>query len=105
MKHITFNNIYKPGKVVLENGFYIHNHNPEMLLQYDSNFIRFKKMPTVPEFLDAHDYLRSYHQESGQKHVRFYFPEGEEFPAGASKLLTKRRGLYNRIPGAVCHSA
>ncbi|MBT2687732.1 GNAT family N-acetyltransferase [Bacillus sp. ISL-47] len=77
MGNITFKDIYKPGQTILENDLYIHNHNPEMLLQYDSNFISFKKMPTIKEFIKAQDYLRDYHKEHGQKHVRFYFPEGE----------------------------
>ncbi|WP_026585421.1 GNAT family N-acetyltransferase [Bacillus sp. J33] len=89
MGQITFKDIYKPGAAVLENDLYIHNHTPEMLLQYDSNFISFKKMPTIQEFLKAHDYLRSYHQKYGQKHVRFYFPEGEE-------LLPELLGFFQK---------
>lgn len=77
MGNITFKDIYKPGQTILETECYIHHHNPEMLLQYDSNFISFKKMPTIKEFIEAQDYLRAYHQEHGQRHVRFYFPEGE----------------------------
>jgi GNAT superfamily N-acetyltransferase len=78
MKHITFNNIYKAGQVIFENELYRHNHNPEVLLQYDSNFIQFKKMPTLQEFNETHSYLRAYHEKHGQKHVKFYFPEGEK---------------------------
>jgi GNAT superfamily N-acetyltransferase len=77
MKNITFKHIYKPGQTVLENDLYRHNHNPEMLLQYDSNFIAFKRMPSVEEFVEAEHYLRDFHDKHGQKHVRFYFPEGE----------------------------
>ncbi|MGV3263708.1 GNAT family N-acetyltransferase [Cytobacillus pseudoceanisediminis] len=78
MEKITFNNIHKPGHTVLENELFIHNHNPDMLLQYDSNFIAFKRMPSVQEFEEAHQYLRTFHQKYGQKHVRFYFPDDEE---------------------------
>ncbi|KON87771.1 acetyltransferase [Sporosarcina globispora] len=78
MEKITFNDIYKPGLTVLENDLFIHNHNPDMLLQYDSNFIAFKKMPSVQEFEEAHQYLRGFHKKYGQKHVRFYFPDDEE---------------------------
>jgi ribosomal protein S18 acetylase RimI-like enzyme len=77
MKSITFNNIYKAGKTVTENELYLHVHNQEMLLQYDSNFIKFIKMPTVEEFVQAESYLREFHEKYGQKHVRFYYPEGE----------------------------
>ncbi|KAF0819988.1 MULTISPECIES: GNAT family N-acetyltransferase [unclassified Cytobacillus] len=78
MEKITFQDIYKPGHTVLENALFIHNHNPDMLLQYDSNFISFKRMPSVQEFEEAHQYLRDFHQKYGQKHVRFYFPDDEE---------------------------
>ena len=78
MEKITFHDIYKPGHTVLENDLIIHNHNPDMLLQYDSNFIAFKRMPSVQEFEEAHQYLRDFHQKNGQKHVRFYFPDDEE---------------------------
>ncbi|MCM3708636.1 MULTISPECIES: GNAT family N-acetyltransferase [Cytobacillus] len=78
MEKITFHDIYKPGHAVLENALFIHNHNPDMLLQYDSNFISFKRMPSVQEFKNAHQYLKEFHQKYGQKHVRFYFPDDEE---------------------------
>jgi GNAT superfamily N-acetyltransferase len=78
MKNLSFANIYKAGQIVLENELYKHNHNPEVLLQYDSNFIHFKKMPTIQEFIEAHQYLREFHEKNGQKHVKFYFPEGEK---------------------------
>ncbi|WP_230495999.1 GNAT family N-acetyltransferase [Pseudoneobacillus rhizosphaerae] len=61
-----------------ENELYKHIHNPEVLLQYDSNFIHFKKMPNIQEFNNTHSYLRTYHEKHGQKHVKFYFPEGEK---------------------------
>jgi GNAT superfamily N-acetyltransferase len=76
MKKITFKDIYKAGQIIFENNLYRHNHNPEVLLQYDSNFILFKKMPTIQEFNETHSYLKAYHEKNGQKHVKFYFPEG-----------------------------
>lgn len=81
MKNITFKNIYKAGQLTLENDLFIHVHNPEVLLQYDSNFIKFKKMPTIQEFNESHHYLRTYHENHGQNHVKYYFPEGERITA------------------------
>jgi ribosomal protein S18 acetylase RimI-like enzyme len=78
MENITFKHIYKAGQPVLENELYIHVHNPEMLLQYDSNFIKFKRMPNVEEFKAAEKYLRDFHQKFNQQHVRFYFSENEK---------------------------
>ncbi|MHC0036971.1 GNAT family N-acetyltransferase [Pseudoneobacillus sp. C159] len=91
MKSITFKDIYKAGRLVLENELYLHVHNPEMLLQYDSNFIRFKIMPTVQEFVDAESYLRAFHEKHGQKHVRFYYPEGEMIPDDLKAYLEENK--------------
>jgi GNAT superfamily N-acetyltransferase len=89
MENITFKNSNKAGKLVLENELYVHVHNPEMLLQYDSNFIKFKRMPTTNEFNEAQNYLRDYHEKHGQKHVRFYFPEGEKLSPELSEFFKK----------------
>lgn len=78
MNNITFVNIYTTGHVVFENNQYKHVHYPEMLIRYDSNFIEFKKMPSLAEFKEAADYLKEYHIQKGQKHVKFYFPENEK---------------------------
>ncbi|PFA63952.1 GNAT family N-acetyltransferase [Bacillus sp. AFS015802] len=75
MKKITFDHIYNPGHVVAENALYKHIHFPEMLTRYDSNFLAFKRQPTVEEFKDAAVFLRKFHQSKGQKHVKFLFPQ------------------------------
>ncbi|MCM3443447.1 GNAT family N-acetyltransferase [Metabacillus halosaccharovorans] len=74
MKQITFEHIYKLGIIVAENDLYRHYHYPKMLTRYDSNFIEFKTLPSLPEFQEAEVYLREYHLRKGQKHVKFYFP-------------------------------
>lgn len=78
MRHITFENIYVVGNVVFENVQYKHIHYPEMLLRYDSNFIEFKRSPSLSEFKGAGIYLRNYHLKKGQKHVKFYFPPNQK---------------------------
>lgn len=75
MKNITFDNIYNPTHIVSENDLYIHFHYPEMLLRYDSNFIEFKTIPSVNEFKKAEKFLKEFHGEKGQKHVKFVFPQ------------------------------
>jgi GNAT superfamily N-acetyltransferase len=87
MKNITFNNIYKAGQYTFENDQFIHVHNPDVLLQYDSNFLKFKNMPTIQEFNEAHLYLRNYHKKHGQKHVKYYFPEGERITVELEKYM------------------
>lgn len=74
MKQITFEDIYTLGEIVAENVQYRHYHYPEMLTRYDSNFIEFKMLPSLTEFKEAETYLREFHLEKGQKHVKFYFP-------------------------------
>ncbi|TXC92886.1 GNAT family N-acetyltransferase [Metabacillus litoralis] len=78
MKNITFDNIYNLGKVVAENDQYKHFHYTEMLTSYSSNFIEFKHLPSLSEFLDAEEYLREYHLKRGQNHVKFTFPDNEK---------------------------
>ncbi|MFD1737807.1 GNAT family N-acetyltransferase [Bacillus salitolerans] len=87
MKQVTFENIYTPAQIVLENDLYKHFHFPEMLLRYDSNFIDFKKMPSIEEFMSAASYLREYHVKNGQKHVKFTFPENEKLHAPLEEYL------------------
>ncbi|MRX71935.1 GNAT family N-acetyltransferase [Bacillus lacus] len=87
MTSITFSNIYKEGKKIEDSALFIHVHNQEMLLQYDSNFIVFKSMPSSEEFLRAYSYLRNFHEKYNQKHVRFYFPENMELPPNLQKLF------------------
>lgn len=74
MKHITFEDIYILGKIEAENAQFKHYHYPEMLIRYDSNFIEFKTLPSINEFRAAENYLREFHLNRGQKHVKFCFP-------------------------------
>lgn len=79
MEKVTYSNIHKEGKQIMESINWIHVHNEEMLLQYDSNFIQFKTMPTISEFEQAEEYLKVFHQKTGQKHLKFIFPENQKF--------------------------
>ncbi|WP_201713408.1 GNAT family N-acetyltransferase [Rossellomorea arthrocnemi] len=78
MKSFTFEHIYNPGHVIGENALYQHIHFPEMLTRYDSNFLAFKKQPTLEEFKKASRFLREFHRANGQKHVKFLFPENHK---------------------------
>lgn len=81
MKQVTFNDVYVLSNVVKENELYRQYHYPEMPVRYDSNFIEFKQLPTLPEFEKAMAYLREFHKKNGQKHVKFTFPAGEKLTA------------------------
>jgi GNAT superfamily N-acetyltransferase len=93
MEQITFKEIYVFGQVVLEENLYKHIHYPEMLLRYDSNFVEFKRMPSLEEFKTVEAYLRQFHLNHGQKHVKFYFPDNEK-PTGEIVDYMNDAGYY-----------
>lgn len=78
MKQITFEAIYTLGRLEFENELYKHIHYPDMLIRYDSNYIEFKRMPSLEEFKEAEHYLKEFHQRNAQNHLKFFFPENEE---------------------------
>jgi len=78
MNNITFKNIHHFGDVICETDLYELIHFSDMLLFYDANFLRFKRMPTIQEFKDAEKFLRDFHLSHGQKHVKFTLPENEK---------------------------
>ncbi|WP_228551111.1 DUF5613 domain-containing protein [Sporosarcina cascadiensis] len=80
MKKITFANIYTLGNIVTETNQYRHVHYPKMLSRYDSNFIAFKDLPSIEDFEDKEEFLRTFHVSKGQNHVKFCFPESVELP-------------------------
>ncbi|MGG4266520.1 GNAT family N-acetyltransferase [Peribacillus simplex] len=88
MEQITFEDIYTLGKIDAENAEYRHYHYPEMLTRYDSNFIEFKKVPSLAEFKETEKYLRDYHLKKDQKHVKFYFPANIKPAGGLNAYLT-----------------
>ncbi|MEW9677117.1 GNAT family N-acetyltransferase [Lentibacillus sp. L22] len=78
MTKITFQNIQTIGHVIHETDQYRQFHYPEMLIRYDSNFIDFKSMPSLTTFMETEKYLRDFHLQHGQHHVKFTFPENEK---------------------------
>lgn len=80
MDAITFKNIFYRGRVVFEDELIRHYHTEELLVYYSGNFLQFKRMPRIDEWLRAFEYLREFHVKNGQNHVKFLFPENEEIP-------------------------
>lgn len=89
MKKVTFEEIYNAGSVATRSDTYIHYHLPEMPLYYDSNFIAFRKIPTVREFQNAERDLKIYHTERGQHHLKFTFPENEPISKEVNAYLNR----------------
>lgn len=92
MKKITFLNLYREGKVVIENELLIHFHAPGAKLLYDYNNIQFKRMPSVPEFIVAEKYLKEFHFKHQQNHLKFCFPDNAPLPSEMIEYLS--RGGY-----------
>jgi GNAT superfamily N-acetyltransferase len=91
MKLITFDDIHNHGRIIEENEIYKHYQYEEFLQRYDSNFIEFKKMPSFSKFLEVKDFLKKFHTERNQKHLRFKFP--------ANMKLTSEIEAYLRQEG------
>ncbi|MEG0293163.1 GNAT family N-acetyltransferase [Enterococcus sp.] len=89
MKEVSFDDIFILGNTVVDNKHYKHVHYPEMLIRYDSNFLDFKVLPTVKEFVAIESYLRSYHIERGQNHLKFSLPENKKMSEPFETYLTK----------------
>lgn len=85
MRQVTFKDTYTLGDIVNETALFIHYHYPKMLMRYDSNFIEFKTLPSLSEFIAVERYLKAFHLKKGQKHLKFYFPENVK---PTEKLMT-----------------
>jgi hypothetical protein len=87
MKGISFKNVNILGNVILETDLSKQCHFPEMLIMYDSNYIEFKRQPSLKEFKESETYLQNFHATYGQNHVKFYFPENEKMTAELDNYL------------------
>jgi GNAT superfamily N-acetyltransferase len=86
---ISFKDIDIISHLVEETELYKHYHYPEMLSRYDSNFIEFKRMPSLKEFIEAEEFLRGYHVEYGQNHLKFVFPQDHDFTEDLRNYFNK----------------
>ena len=72
---VTFEHIYTDASLAYETNLFCHYEFLEVLEMYDSNFIRFKKMPKLKQLIEAENYIKEVHAKRGQKHVKFVFPQ------------------------------
>lgn len=89
MNQVTFKDIYNAGIVAANTDTYTHFHLPAMPLYYDSNYIAFKKMPTVSEFQKAEHALKIYHTARNQHHLKFTFPQDEPISKEVNAYLNQ----------------
>ena len=75
---VTFKDINILGDIIYEDDLVKHYHFQEMLSRYDSNFIEFKKIPSVEEFQQWEITLREFHRKKNQDHLKFKFPPDEQ---------------------------
>ncbi|EQB37167.1 hypothetical protein M948_09810 [Virgibacillus sp. CM-4] len=78
MNRLSFENIYTAGEIVYQSDLYVHYHYPEMLIKFDSNYLKFQNMPTLTAFKEAATYLYNFHLQQHQYHVKFTFPENRK---------------------------
>lgn len=90
MKGITFKNIFTLGHILDDNSRYTHIHYPEMLVRYDSNFIELKEIPTLDYFKEIEGYLREFHLQYNQNHLKFRFPENEKLTKDLEEYLIRK---------------
>lgn len=96
MEQFNFDSTYTLGECVLETAQYRHIHCPEMLVRYDSNFIQFKELPSLGEFQEVERYLRAFHEQRGQKHLKFYFPADQKVDSELASYL-RQQGYHNEV--------
>ncbi len=89
MNPVTFEDIYNAGIVASSSDTYIHYHLPDMPLYYDSNYIAFKRMPTIREFQKAEQALKVYHTARDQHHLKFTFPQDEPISKEVNAYLNR----------------
>ncbi|MCP1143205.1 GNAT family N-acetyltransferase [Lysinibacillus endophyticus] len=90
---VTFVQINILGEIIYEDDYVKHYHFQEMLTRYDSNYIEFKKMPSVEEFQQWEKSLREFHRKNNQNHLKFKFPPNEQIPDTLKYYL--KRVQYN----------
>lgn len=87
MKTITFEQINRDGNVIADDTLYRQYHTVDMLSRYDSNLIEFKRMPSLPEFKEAEQKQYTHHQQYGQNHLKFKFPQNEKISEDMTAYL------------------
>lgn len=77
LRQPSFADTHNDAEVFEENEKYIHYHTPSQLVKYYANYFQYKEMPDVEMFLTDYDKQKTFHEQRGQKHALFIFPECE----------------------------
>lgn len=73
----SFANTHNDADVFEENERYIHYHTPSQLVKYYANYFQYKVTPDVDTFMTDYETQKIFHEQRGQKHALFIFPENE----------------------------
>ncbi|WP_052044357.1 DUF5613 domain-containing protein [Alkalihalobacillus alcalophilus] len=84
---ITFKDTFELGDIIFENDLFSHSHFAKVKIMYDANFVEFKVMPSLEQFIMAERYLKKFHQKNNQEHVKFFFPENAVLPSEINEYL------------------
>ncbi|UBH09024.1 GNAT family N-acetyltransferase [Macrococcus armenti] len=74
---VSFSNTHNDVDVYEVNERYIHYHTPNQLIKYYANYFQYKVMPDVDTFMNDYEKQKTFHEQRGQKHALFIFPEKE----------------------------
>ncbi|ULG74338.1 GNAT family N-acetyltransferase [Macrococcus brunensis] len=77
---VSFKDTKQVAEVYSENTRYTHFHTPSQLIRYYSNYFEYQVMPSLETFKDDEKMQTDFHEQRGQKHLLFIFPENVPLP-------------------------
>ena len=85
---MNFQSINQYGNIIDNNELFTQYHDSQMPIKYDSNYISFREVPTLAEFIEVETYLKRYHQGFNQNHLKFTIPGEKTLPKELESYLT-----------------
>ncbi len=87
MNMIMFNETYHEYFLAEETDFYKYYHNPEIPFFYPCNVLKFKKSPTLEEYMEIERKLMKFQQEMNQDYIYLYAVENTPFSKEIEQYL------------------
>lgn len=83
----TFSDTYHDYFLVEETDLYQHYHNPKMPFLYSCNVLKFKRNPTLEEYISTEKKLKNFQQKIKQDFIYLYAVENEPFSEEIEQYL------------------
>ncbi|SIO17952.1 hypothetical protein SAMN05878443_1797 [Carnobacterium alterfunditum] len=87
---ISFSETYHEYDLVEETEFYQHFYNPKMPSIYSCNVLKFKRNPTLEEYIVAENKLMEFQQIMNQDYIFLYTVENEPFSKEVEHYLLSK---------------